>query len=186
MKMMFKRDLGDGAELFIRGPEHAEECFALIDANREHLAQWLNWVDGCKTVEDIRASIDRAAQAFNEKGEVVAAICVGGRIAGIAGLEHVNEAGNAQIGYWLGKHYEGRGLVTRACRALLDYAFGTLGLERVAISVAVDNHRSKAVPKRLGFTYEGTLRHAHRLRDRFQDLEIYSMLRDDWPRSPGA
>lgn len=178
---MFRHALGDGIELLLRGPHHAEECFALIDANREHLGRWLPWVKHTRSAEDVGAHITRVAKMYGERGDVVAAICVDGRMAGIVGLEDVDaKAGSAEIGYWLGKEYEGRGLVTKACRALLNYAFVELSLNRVQIQVAPENQRSKAVPLRLGFTYEGTLRQVDRTDDGFEDSEVYSVLRDEW------
>ena len=59
------------------------------------------------------------------------------------------------MGYWLGEEHQGKGLMTAACRALVDYAFGELGLNRVVISCATENKKRCAIPERLSFRREG-------------------------------
>ncbi len=75
--------------------------------------------------------------------------------------------------------------MTRACRALVDYAFAKLQLNRVEIRCATGNLRSQAIPERLGFTREGTLREGEWLYDHFVDLIVYSMLAREWPNERG-
>jgi ribosomal-protein-serine acetyltransferase len=87
------------------------------------------------------------------------------------------------LGYWLGEAYVGRGLMTRAARALCEEAFVGLGLNRVEIRAGVHNVRSRAVAQRLGFKEEGTLRQVLWLYDRGVDEVVYAMLAADW-RSP--
>jgi hypothetical protein len=76
----------------------------------------------------------------------------------------------AEIGYWLGESFQGKGLMTEACKTLITYAFAELGLNKVEIHCAAENIRSCAIPKRLGFTQEGindhvvTTPHSSRLR----------------------
>jgi ribosomal-protein-serine acetyltransferase len=66
-------------------------------------------------------------------------------------------------------------------RAYVDHAFGTWKLNRVAIQAAEGNARSRAVPERLGFREEGTLREVERVGDRRLDGVVYAMLAADWP-----
>jgi ribosomal-protein-serine acetyltransferase len=73
--------------------------------------------------------------------------------------------------------------MTRAARALVDYGFGELGLHRIVIRCATGNHASRAIPERLGFALEGTLRQAQWVNDHFNDLAVYAMLRPDWDRA---
>ena len=67
-----------------------------------------------------------------------------------------------ELGYWIRANHEGRGHITRACRALIDIGFEELGLHRIEIRAGLENARSRAVPERLGFTYEGIEREGSR------------------------
>ena len=70
--------------------------------------------------------------------------------------------------------------MTEACRIYTCHAFATWNLNRVEIRCAVENRRSRAIPERLGFQSEGTIREAEWLYDHFVDHVIYGMLASDW------
>jgi ribosomal-protein-serine acetyltransferase len=63
---------------------------------------------------------------------------------------------------------------------LLAYLFGELDLHRVVIQCGTENHRSCAIPQRLGFTKEGVLRQAQWVSGRWIDLNVWSLLRSEW------
>jgi len=84
----------------------------------------------------------------------------------------------------VGQSHQGRGLVPHATAALLTRAFRVDGLNRVEIRCAEGNHRSRAVPRRLGFQEEGLLRDAEWLYDHFVDHVVYGMLAADWSEEP--
>jgi ribosomal-protein-serine acetyltransferase len=105
------------------------------------------------------------------------------RIAGVIGVHWIKWThGTTSLGYWLDEDEQGKGLVTRSVSALLDHAFGDWGLHRVEIRAAPENHRSRAIPDRLGFSKEGILRDNERIGDRFVDHVVYSMLASEWLR----
>ncbi|HEY3272725.1 MAG TPA: GNAT family protein [Methanocella sp.] len=178
---MFGCDIGQDTWLRPLELRHAEEVFRLADRNRARLRQWLPWVDSTLTVDDtwefIRHSLEQLA-----KGESLAAgIWHEGSFAGVVSFVGINPAArSAMIGYWLGPEYEGKGIMTRACEALIDYGFGELGLNRIVIRAATENQRSQAIPQRLGFTREGVERQSEWLNDHFLDMVVYSMLRSEW------
>lgn len=187
---MFTHPLGPDAHLRLLEPSDAEEVYALTDANRAHLRAWLPWVDATRSPEDTRTFIRGALQQFSRGDGLHAGVVVRGGaggtdhpwiVAGTIGF-HAHDLANRRtsIGYWLGAAYQGRGLITRACRALLDHAFSGLRLNRVEIRCAVRNPPSRAVPERLGFALEGVARECERLPDGFADLAVYAMLARDW------
>jgi ribosomal-protein-serine acetyltransferase len=158
----------------------ADELYGLIEANREYLARWLPWAAGLTfegSVEFIRTV--RRQEASNDGFQ--AALVSEGRIVGIAGFHSVNwPHRSTTIGYWLAESHQGRGLMSRAVRALVDHAFGVWDLHRVEIQAAVDNHRSRAIPERLGFREEGVRREAELIGDRYHDLAVYAILAPEW------
>lgn len=84
------------------------------------------------------------------------------------------------IGYWLGEKYQGKGIMTKACKALIQYCFEELNLERIEIRVATENIKSQAIPERLGFQKEGCLRNAEVLYDQYIDLYVYGLLKKEF------
>ena len=102
------------------------------------------------------------------------------RAPGGAGIRFGPFGTGAEIGYSIGSAFEGRGIITRAAAALTELGFGEHGVHRVVIQAGVDNVRSRAVPERLGFTYEGIARGAGRGSGGFYDLAVYAMLEHEW------
>ena len=161
--------------------EDAKALFALTDANRQYLKQWLPWLDSNPKVEDTRAFIERTVESTRLGQEFVSAICYDHAIVGLVGIHNLswnNRSGG--LGYWLSAAHQGKGIMTLACQAMMDYGFTALNLNRIDICCAVDNHKSAAVAKRLGLTYEGTLREAEWLYDHFVDWKVHSMLSHEW------
>jgi ribosomal-protein-serine acetyltransferase len=163
--------------------KHAEETFALINANRQHLRTWLPWVDNMRTIEIFEAYIHKT------KAETIAGTDFGfviyenDRIAGRIGLHYVNhQTKTGAIGYWLGKDFENKGIITKASNAIIDFGFTQLALERIEIKCATENYKSKAVPERLGFTQESILPQAEFVNDKILDLYVYAISKKDWQK----
>jgi len=161
--------------------EDAPKLFALIDASRPYLRQWLNWVDATESVEDIRTFIQSGLdQAANGHGPVCC-ITHDNAIVGICGFKPINKKSRAaELGYWLAESVTGRGMMTRCVKTLLDYGFRELSLNRIELRAAAGNDRSRGVAKRLGFKEEGVLRDVEWLYDHYVDQVVYSMLKREW------
>ena len=179
---MFSHKLTEGTELRLLEERHAEELTNLTDRNREHLRAWLPWVDASRTLEDRKNFIRRALKQFAKNKGFVAGIWHEGRLAGAIGYDPIDwENRSTELGYWLGEEYQGKGLVSAACRALVEHAFLELNLNRVVIICATENEKSCAIAERLGFRREGIERQAEWLYDRFVDHVSYSALASEWP-----
>jgi ribosomal-protein-serine acetyltransferase len=151
--------------------------FELTDSNRKHLRQWLPWVDRTRAVADTRKFAEAAQSDFAHHVSWHSTIWFQGRLAGTVGFHSFDWANRStSMGYWLAEALQGRGIVTRSCRALLHRAFQDLRLHRVEIRCAEENLRSRAVPERLGFQTDGLLRDAQLLNGRFVNLVVYSRL----------
>jgi ribosomal-protein-serine acetyltransferase len=104
-----------------------------------------------------------------------------GKLVGMIGLHAIDRANRkTSIGYYIAEEAQGKGIVTKSVKAILDYVFRELGLNRVEIRCGVHNKKSRAIPERLGFVQEGIIRDGEWLYDHFHDLVVYSMLAKDW------
>ncbi len=177
----------DGSRLVPLDLADADELFALTDANRGYLRQWLPWLDSVRRVDDTRTFIRAARDQAARNDGVQLALTVDGRIAGVVGHHHVDWRNRStSLGYWIGEQYQGRGLTTAACRALITRAFDAARINRVEIRCASGNHRSRAVPVRLGLREEGLLRDAEWLYDHFVDHVVYAALAREWQAPEGG
>jgi ribosomal-protein-serine acetyltransferase len=159
-------------------PDDAAELFSVTDANREYLRQWLPWLDRTQSVDNTEEFIELMLSQQAAQQSLTAVILYDGAIAGVIGhnkIDWLNRTG--YIGYWLGAAYQGKGLMTISCRALIEYSFITLHLDRIVIACATKNHQSRAIPERLGFTHTGTTHNAEWLYDHFVDHQIYALRR---------
>ncbi len=178
---MFRLQFRPDSALVLLEERHAAEIYQIVQRDREYLAEWLPWVDMTRSPGDVAVFIHRSLEQFARNEGFHAGIVHSGRICGFVGLKPVDWANRkTEIGYWLASDCQGKGLVTDACRALIDLLFGEWKLHRIEIRVAVGNERSAAIPARLGFTREGTLRHAQKLRDRWLDLRMFGLLAEEW------
>jgi len=163
---------------------HAEELFHLTDANREHLRAWLPWVDQARSTDDTLAFIRLTRKRLADDNGFQTVIREQDALVGVIGHVAVSWADRStSLGYWLSKDAQGRGIMTEACRAFISHAFTTMALNRVEIRCATENRRSRAIPERLRFTPEGTVRQAEWLYDHFVDLVVYGMLASEWTPS---
>jgi len=175
-------EVADGCHLRLLEEADAEELYRLVDANRAHLAEWMPWA-AAQTFEQTANFIRGALRRHAERNGFELALVAGERMVGAAGFAGIDWiARSTSVGYWLAHEQQGRGLMTRAVRALVDHAFGDLELHRVEIQAAEGNRRSRAIPERLGFREEGLLREAEHVGGRYLNLVVYGLLATD----PGA
>jgi ribosomal-protein-serine acetyltransferase len=179
---MFKHIIEPGLELRVHNERHAEEMYAVVDANREHLGRFMPWVEKTNSVEDIKNYIRRTLQGHTDNKELQAAIWLDGKYIGGIGFHTINwHRRFGEIGYWLAADAQGRGIMTKCVRAFVDHAFGELKLNRVEIRCDPENARSRAIPKKLGFVEEATLRQVlNGPQDSLHDAVIYGQLRSEW------
>lgn len=105
-------------------------------------------------------------------------------LVGAIGLHVQAPHHRAEIGYWVGRPYWGRGYCTEAGRALLGFAFDTLALHRVFAHHFRRNPASGRVMRKLGMRHEGCLRHHVLKWNVWEDLEVYGLLREEWWADP--
>ena len=125
-------------------------------------------------------------EAMAARPETQFAIAVGAEAAGGIGLELQGDVcrGTAEIGYWLGAAYWGRGIATEAVRAATAYGFAALDLRRIFAGVFAWNASSRRVLEKAGYTLEGRLRRAVIKDGRVLDTFLYAIVRDGGVENP--
>lgn len=161
----------------------AAEVFNAIDNQRDYLGRWLPFVESTKKLEDTVAFIEGIMNIPDEQQEPVFVIRHSGEFAGIIGFKSTDRPNRkTEIGYWLNRHFQGRGIITSSVKVLCEFAFIEMDFNRVQIKCATGNIPSKRIPQRLRFTFEGIERDGELLSGgRFTNIEVYSLLRNDNP-----
>ena len=173
--------IDDDIVLKILKPEDADSLFSLVDSNRFYLRRWLPWVDTNATLENSKHFIQSTIEQHELNLGFQCGIWFHDTFAGIIGFQRIDWMNrNVEIGYWLGEKFQGHGIMTKACRTLVDYAFYEYQLHRVQIRCATGNTKSNAIIERLGFIKEGKTRQADFLYYLYVDLYIYGMTADEW------
>ncbi len=167
-------------------PSDARAVWDAIEESRAHLEPWLPWVHQTRCLADERGSIARLRDLWQRRESLVVGIFDrrSGRYLGGSGLHRINwETRSFEIGYWIRATAEGRGYVSETVRLLTCLAFDRFGANRVQIFMHPRNVRSEAVPKRLGFVHEGTLREVTLRPDGTpEDRHVYALARADYDR----
>ena len=159
----------------------SESVFELTDRSRDHLRKWLPWLDSTTKIGNTTEFIKGCLKGFEENKSLTSVILFKGEIVGVAGYNNINWSNKtAYIGYWLGEGFQGNGIMTEVAKALTDYAFDELGLNKVEIRAAVGNRKSRAIPERLNFVNEGCIRQAEWLYDHYVDHVVYGILAEEW------
>ncbi len=179
---MFKHDLGTDAHLAPIEVHHAADLNALVKSSYEHIREWSHWLqNNDQTVEETEEWVRKNQLNYGCGNGYEIGISYQGKIAGQIGYNYFDrENSRTEIGYWLGETFQGKGLITRGCCALIDNAFDNLDCNRIEIRCVTENAKSRKIPEKLGFKLEGIARGSERLHDSFRDLAVYAMLADEW------
>lgn len=173
--------LSSGISLQVLRAHEAGTLYALINRNREHLREWLPWVDASRDPRDTRRFLEKSHASHLRGGGFSFGIRRRGELSGVIGFHGFDGANRVtSLGYWLALDACGQGVMRASVEACVSYAFRDRGMNRLYVRCATENQRSRRVPEALGFVHEGTQREAEWLYDHFVDLEVYSVLAAEW------
>ena len=179
--MRFTFSIGEDAYITPLDLRDASAIFLETERSRRYLREYLPWVDCVKGVEDTCNFINAETKLIHEGRKIHVTIWQDDAFCGIASLFDIDKVNrSATIGYWLGKRHQGKGLMTRTVKALIDHAISQLHLNRLELRAHTENLQSQGVAKRLGFQHEGTLKQAEWLYDKYVDLNVYGMTAERW------
>ena len=166
----------------------------LRPAERDDLERFVRWFGDAEVARylSLRAPFSLAAeerwfeQMLGSQGKrdyhFVICLAEDGTPIGTAGLHGISGMeGNAEFGISIGeKAYWNKGYGTETLHAICDFGFGALRLERIQLQVHAPNKRAQRSYQKAGFVHEGTQRHAMFAEGEFWDVEVMSLLRDEW------
>ena len=161
-----------------------------IQESLEHLRPWMPWV---KTEpEELKVKIERLrvfrADFDLSKNYIYAVFDPNeAELVGGTGL-HPRVGLNAfEIGYWINVNHVNKGYATEISAALTKVAFEIEHVNRVEIHCDPSNIKSEAIPKKLGYVYEATLRNrTENIEGEPIDSMIWSILKEEYLNSPCA
>ena len=140
--------------------EDADALHRLVRDSHASLSRWLPWCHPDYGLADARSWIERSLVSWQARSAFPFAVVEGdaGSLLGSAGLSQFDPAqGIANLGYWVGTPFVGRGIATDAARHVVRFGFDELGLRRILVRVLADNHASLAVARKLGAQYQASV-----------------------------
>ena len=162
-----------------------EDVSPLYEAARESVAEvspWLPWCHENYSIEETREFI-ASRELASQNGEWYSFGIFekdGGRFLGGVGINFINRVHQmANLGYWVRTSAAGRGIATKATRAVARFAFEQIGLNRIEIVAAVGNIPSQRVAEKAGAVREGVLRNRLLIRGESQDAVMFSLVKED-------
>jgi [ribosomal protein S5]-alanine N-acetyltransferase len=176
-----------GPTVTLRPPEPGDAPALLELAGDPEVTRWFSW-GPYRSIEEPQAYIERAA-GQRERGEQLDLLIVHHEHgpAGITGLSEFSMRDlRCMVGTWFGRRFWGTG-ANRESKALIAHlTFEVLGMHRLGSYSNPENVRSTRALLGVGFQHEGVLRHWHRHGERWLDVNVFGMLREDWEAGPLA
>ncbi|HET9914140.1 MAG TPA: GNAT family protein [Anaerolineales bacterium] len=160
-----------------------------VKENVEHLRPWMPWVYAePEPIEEKVQRLKRFRGMFDLGQNFVYGIFdpEDTRLLGGTGLHPRIGERQLEIGYWIHKDYVNQGLATECTAALVKVAFELIHVHRIEIHCDPANVASAAIPRKLGFTHEGTLRAKTSFLDGWSDSMVWGLLESEYPDSPSA
>ena len=170
-------------------PSDASMLAESVAESVEHLRPWMPWAyaepepmdEKIQRLKRFRGMFDLGQDfiygIFNREET---------KLVGGTGLHTRLGPGALEIGYWIHKDHINQGLVTESTAALVKVAFEIIHIHRLEIHCDPENFASAAIPRKLGFTHEGTLRAKTRFLDGWSDSMIWGLLEVEYPNSPSS
>lgn len=176
----------ESARLVIRAPLAGDdtELNAGVRETWDDLHEWMDWAMEKPTVDESEEVVRRGRAKWDAREDLLLFLFdkkTGLQVGG-SGLHRIDwSVPRFEIGYWCRKRFQKQGLVTEAAGAIADFAFRELGARRVEIRCDVANVRSAAIPPRIGFVHEATLRNArrHHLSGKLGDTLLFARTAED-------
>ncbi|MGC4857420.1 GNAT family N-acetyltransferase [Micromonospora sp. DT4] len=182
---MFVLPLNEDVELRPLEPWRAEEFLAHLDRARDHIRPWVSPSFVATDLPSARAVLQRYADRWaTDAGGIWGLWWRGTLVGGVMFVSFDVTLGVCEVGCWLEPDAQGRGMMATAIRRIVDWAVRERGIQRVEWRTNAANTRSIALARRLGLRHDGTLRQLYPGPRGRIDLEVWSVLADEWLAAP--
>ncbi len=174
---MLERIIGE--RIILRRPRMSDADAITKYCNDRSISKWIVAIPHPYRRKDAVKFLKDVSKKWKKKTDYQYYIEYEGKLVGTVGL-HVKEDDRAELGYWLGRPFRGKGLVTEAAKLLMKEGFRQLKLHRVYARFIKGNKPSESVMQKIGMKYEGTFREDVKRKGKYLDIVQYSILRREF------
>ena len=153
-------------------------------ANDPEVTKFLSWPT-YKSVDDANFILDIWVPQYQDNTFYQWAIELkelGEPIGSISVVNFDDRVDMMEIGFCIGKNWWGQGIMTEAFRAVIDFLFNEVGVQRIEAGHDPNNPASGAVQRKCGLKYEGTLRRSIRSNQGITDKVVLAVLKEEWEK----
>ena len=156
---------------------HAQSLYNLIEQDRSELSRFLPWANEINALQDELAFIKLMRSETAEYKKLALVILVNNQPAGMVDLHDIKlKHQSAEIGYWLGQKYQGKGIMTESVKRLVQISFSNLSLHRLNLLADHRNKASRAIAQRLKFDHVALLKDEVKYHGQFCDMDLYTVI----------
>lgn len=175
---MFYYPVDEKIKLKLLEKYHANELYFLIENNRTFLEQWVDCVKDLKSVNDCERFIGKALTKHSHGFEVHMGVWSEDILVGCICIINIESATKkAELGYFLGEKYQGRGYITKSLKAVIEDLIENRGIIRIEINVSHENLKSIKIAQKLGFLLEGKKIKGEIINNKYHDVLIHALLK---------
>lgn len=168
----------DNVKLRLVDPDDAASLYEQIEKTRSQLAKFMPWGESTQSVEDERDFLEYCQSRMQEKKLWNASILIDNKPVGMIDLHNIDlDNMHAEIGYWLGKDYQGNGVMTDSLKKVLQVGFEQLNLHKIKLMAEVNNTASNNVATNVDFKLEGQLKDEIYSNGAFHDANLYGIVK---------
>ena len=175
---MFKQKVDDDINLVFLEDSLAQTFLNLRNENLNYLSKFMPWASVDNTEESYEKWIKNSLIEYADGKASLLAIEYQGEIIGSSGFHNINlNLKKLEIGYWIAEKHQKKGIVTRVCRFLIDYAFTHYDIDKIEIWTVNSNTPSRSVCERLGMNLEGIISHSENIHGKLVSHAVYGLHR---------
>lgn len=161
--------------------DQTERFFEHIEENRDVYSDTIPFVSHTHSASEMHENIARNLQRQAEGIAEFYTLWDGERMAGYFLVrEKEKEARWAEIGYMIGKEWQGKGISKQICGLLIAELFSEQGMQKIVICCNDDNQASMGLARKLGFQLEGNLRNHYVVNGKLRNMLYFGLLKEEW------